>query len=65
MKNYTDYWKQTCIDFGKFVYNNRISLHTDLKDIDELWNQFQEQQAEDINDALDEVTPNDKLKEEE
>jgi len=31
----------TCINFGKYVYNNRVSLHTDLKDIDQLWNEYQ------------------------
>jgi len=62
MKNYTEYWKQTCIDFGKYVYNNRVSLLTDSKDIDELWIEFQEQQAKDINDVLDGIPPNDKLK---
>ena len=55
MKNYTEYWKQTCIDFGKYVVNN-ITEEND--DIDYLWNQFQEQQAKDINDVLDKATPN-------
>ena len=62
MKNYTEYWKQTCIEFGKFV-TAKEDWTASTEYMTELWNQFQEQQAEDINDILDEVAPNDKLKE--
>ena len=62
MKEITKYWKQTCIDFGKFV-TAKEDWTASTEYMTELWNQFQEQQAEDINDILDEIAPNDKLKE--
>lgn len=62
MKEITKYWKQTCIDFGKFV-TAKEDWAASTEYMTELWNQFQEQQAEDINDILDEIAPNDKLKE--
>ena len=60
MKEITKYWKQTCIDFGKFV-TAKEDWTASTEYMTELWNQFQEQQAEDINDILDDVTPNDKI----
>ena len=53
MKDLKSNIEQTCIEFGKFVYDSRISLHTNLKSIDELWQQFQEQQAKKALDILD------------
>ena len=52
-KEITKYWEETCIDFGKYVYNNRIKLHTGLIEIDELWLDFQEQMAKDVDEVLD------------
>lgn len=62
MKNYTEYWKQTCIDFAKYAIKD-IYGDTGSIDGEQLWEQFQEQMAEDVMDVLDEVEPNDKLKE--
>ena len=52
-KEITKYWEETCIDFGKYVYNNRIKLRTTSIEIDELWLEFQEQMAKDVDEVLD------------
>ena len=62
MKDFKNNIEQTCIDFGKFV-TAKEDWTASTEYMTELWNQFQEQQAEDINDILDEIAPNDKLKE--
>ena len=59
MKEITKYWKQTCIEFGRYVVDNYIDSNFD--DIDFMWQQFQEQQAKEVVDILDDVTPNDKI----
>lgn len=63
MKEITKYWKQTCIDFGRYV-QQQWARH---EDADMLWLEFQEQMAKDVNTILDACDnpprPNDKLKE--
>lgn len=41
MKEITKYWKQTCIDFGRYV-QQQWARH---EDVDMLWLEFQEQKA--------------------
>jgi len=52
-KEITKYWEDTVIEFGKYVYNNRIKLRTTSIEIDELWLEFQEQMAKDVDEVLD------------
>ena len=49
MKEITKYWKQTCIDFGKYVQQQWARY----EDADMLWLEFQEQMAKDVNTILD------------
>lgn len=62
MKEITKYWKQTCIEFGKYLIlemgGGDVS-HTG--EIEHHWHNYQEKMAKGINDVLDEVTPNDKI----
>ena len=57
MKEITKYWKQTCIDFGRYV-QQQWARH---EDVDTLWIEYQSKMAKDIMDVLDDVTPNDKI----
>ena len=57
MKEITKYWKQTCIDFGKYV-QQQWARH---EDVDTLWIEYQSKMAKDVMDILDDVTPNDKI----
>ena len=60
MKEITKYWKQTCIDFGKFV-TAKEDWTASTEYMTELWNQFQEQQAKEVVDILDDVDSNDQI----
>ena len=46
MKEITKYWKQTCIDFGKYV-QQQWARH---EDVDTLWIEYQSKMAKDVMD---------------
>ena len=65
MKEITKYWKQTCIDFGRFVQSQTLAtamnMGTSDLSIESLWERYQKQMAKDVMDVLDDVDSNDQI----
>ena len=59
MKNLKNNIEQTCIEFGKYVANN-YAPQTPVDIIKGMWGHFQEQQAKEVMDILDDIQSNDK-----